>query len=127
MDNHGKLMLEEAIHRCTMLLRLLKMIPFLTVQMLHAVTITISMKKVGVHLQSSLVLYYFSKIKSHFGVVQIFELRMVGGAHKGHLFASLKKRENPPFFIAKVGLTNQFISTVHSSIVRKWSSKEGLQ
>ena len=91
MDNHGKLMLEEATHRCTMLLRLLKMIPFLTVQMLHAVTITISMKKVGVHLQSSLVLYYFSKIKSHFGVVQIFELRMVGGAHKGHLFASLKK------------------------------------
>ena len=91
MDNHGKLMLEEATHRCTMLLRLLKMIPFLTVQMLHAVTITISMKKVGVHLQSSLVLYYFSKIKSHFGVVQIFELRMVGGAHKSHLFASLKK------------------------------------
>ena len=38
-------------------------------------------------------MYYFSKIRSYFGeVVQMFELRRVGDAPKGHPFAPLGKQ-----------------------------------
>ena len=49
MDNHGKLILEEATHQCIMLLRLLKMIPFLAVQMIQVIRTTISIHEGKTH------------------------------------------------------------------------------
>ena len=49
MDNHGKLILEEATHQCIMLLRLLKMIPLLAVQMIQVIRTTISIHEGKTH------------------------------------------------------------------------------